>query len=207
MSTEFDNEWEALQKQLQGNSPTYTEADLKTESAMPLQKLMKQWNMRIVFTLILSPMWLVAMLYFNEIIIKLLMGLVLGSNLWSLYISLRLKDRIKDANNSSMPVLDYLKTTHKLISTAIKLEEQVFIFIYPISVAAGFFAGLSLSGAVNDIMGHADKVQNVFMVLFGSMVVLTPLSHLFARWLNKLAFGNYLKELERLISAYEPEKN
>lgn len=207
MSTEFDNEWEALQKQLQVNPQTYTEADLKTESAMPLQKLMKQWNMRIVFTLILSPMWLVAMLYFNEIIIKLLMGLVLGSNLWSLYISLRLKDRIKDANNSSMPVLDYLKTTHKLISTAIKLEEQVFIFIYPISVAAGFFAGLSLSGAVNDIMGHADKVQNVFMVLFGSMVVLTPLSHLFARWLNKLAFGNYLKELERLISAYEQEKN
>ncbi len=205
--TGFDNEWDALQKALQ--QPTgiaYTEADLKADSAMPLQKLKRQWNLRIVFTLVIAPVWLIAVFYFHEIIIQLLMGLVFLANLWSLYISFDLKAKMQKGDNTNLPVLENLKATHKLISTAIKLEERVFIFIYPISVAAGFFAGISISGAANNIANHPDKALAILFVLAVCIVVLTPLSHFLAKWLNKLAFGNYLKQLNRVIESYENEK-
>jgi hypothetical protein len=205
--TGFDNEWDALQKALQGSTgKAYTEADLKADSAMPLQKLKRQWNLRIVFTLAIAPVWLFAIFYFHELIIQLLMGLVFIANLWSLYISLNLKNKIKKGSDLNLPVLENIKTTHNLISTAIKLEERVFIFIYPISVAAGFFAGVSISGAINNIANQPDKVLTVILLLAGCIVVLTPLSHFLAKWLNKLAFGNYLKELKRVIESYENDK-
>jgi hypothetical protein len=205
--TGFDNEWDALQNALQGpTGKAYTEDDLKADSAQPLQKLKRQWNMRIVFTIVIAPIWLVAVFYFHEIIIQLLMGLVFLSNLWSLYISLKLKNKMQKNAGLNLPVLSNLKSTHSLISTAIRLEERVFIFIYPISVTAGFFAGLSISGAVNNIAHHPAKVFTILSILAGCIIVLTPLSHFFARWLNKLAFGNYLKELNRVIESYESEK-
>lgn len=205
--TGFDNEWEALQNQLQGGSgKTYSEADLQAESAMPLQKLKRQWNLRIAFIIAIAPLWVFAVFYFNEIIIQLLMGAVFLANVWSLYLSFNLKRKMQQASNSNLPVLEYLKTNYNLINTAIKLEERVFIFIYPISVAAGFFAGLSINGPVNSIANQPEKAQTIMLILIGCMVVLTPLSHLLAKWLNKLAFGNYLNELKRVISAYETEK-
>ncbi|UPT65624.1 MAG: hypothetical protein M0D57_13905 [Sphingobacteriales bacterium JAD_PAG50586_3] len=205
--TGFDNEWDALQNALQGpTGKAYTEADLKADSAMPLQKLKKQWDLRIVFTLAIAPIWLVAVFYFNEFIIQLLMGLVFISNLWSLYISFNLKSKLKKGVNSNLPVLENIKITHNLISTAIRLEERVFIFIYPISVAAGFFAGLSMSGAVNNIANNPQKALTILTILGVCIVVLTPLSHFMAKWLNKLAFGNYLKELKRVIESYENDK-
>ena len=205
--TGFDNEWDALQKALQ--QPTgkaYTEADLRADSAMPLQKLKRQWNLRIVFTVVIAPVWLVAVFYFHEIIIQLLMGLVFVANLWSLYISLNLKAKMQKGDISNLPVLENLKATHNLISTVIKLEERVFIFIYPISVAAGFFAGISISGASNNIANSPDKALVILLVLAVCIAVLTPLSHFLAKWLNKLAFGNFLKELNRVIESYENEK-
>jgi hypothetical protein len=205
--TGFDNEWDALQKALQGTTgKAYTEDDLKADSAQPLQKLNRQWNMRIAFTVVIAPLWLVAVFYFHEIIIQLLMGLVFLANLWSLYISLKLKNKMQKDAGLNLPVLENLKTTHNLISTAIKLEERVFIFIYPISVAAGFFAGISVSGASNNIAHHPVKVLTILSILAGCIIILTPLSHFFAKWLNKLAFGNYLKELNRVIESYESEK-
>lgn len=205
--TGFDNEWDALQNALQGpTGKAYTEADLKADSAMPLQKLKRQWNLRIVFTLAIAPIWLFAVFYFNEIVIQLLMGLVFIANIWSLYISLNLNSKLKKSVKENLPVLENLKTTHNLINTAIKLEERVFIFIYPISVAAGFFAGISMSGAVNNIAQRPEKVLTVMLLLAACIVVLTPLSHLLAKWLNKLAFGNYLKELKRVIDSYENDK-
>lgn len=205
--TGFDNEWDALQQALQGTTgKAYTEDDLKADSAQPLQKLNRQWNMRIAFTIAIAPLWLVAVFYFHEFIIQLLMGLVFVANLWSLYVGLNLKSKMQKGASSNLPVLENLKTTHNLISTAIKVEERVFIFIYPISVAAGFFAGVSISGAANNIANQPDKALDILYILAGCIIVLTPLSHFLAKWLNKLAFGNYLKELKRVIESYESEK-
>lgn len=205
--TGFDNEWDALQKALQGTTgKAYTEDDLKADSAQPLQKLNRQWNMRIVFTIAIAPLWLVAVFYFHEFIIQLLMALVFVANLWSLYIGLNLKTKMQKGASSNLPVLENLKTTHNLITTAIKLEERVFIFIYPISVAAGFFAGISVSGAANNIANRPEKALAILFILAACIIVLTPLSHFLAKWLNKLAFGNYLKELKRVIESYESEK-
>lgn len=203
--TEFDNEWHALQDALQGaTGKSYTEADLKAESAMPLQKLQKQWNLRIVFTLLIAPLWLIAVFYFNYPLIQVLMGVVFVANIWSLYLSFSLKTRM--AANANLPVLEYIKTNYDLISKAIRLEERVFIFIYPISVSAGFFAGASLSGNLNAILADSSKVGTLLLILLASMVVLTPLSHFLAKWLNKLAFGNYLVQLKKVIDSYESEK-
>lgn len=205
--TGFDNEWDALQIALQGpTGKAYTEADLKADSAMPLQKLKRQWNIRIAFTLAIAPLWVFAIIYFDHLLVKLLMSGVFIANAWSLYLSFNMQSKLRTAEKANTPVLEYLKTYYNLIDKAIKLEERVFIFIYPISVAAGFFAGASIGDRLDTFFASENETRFLLLLLAGCIAVLTPLSHLLAKWLNKLAFGNYLKELKRVIDSYENDK-
>ena len=100
-------------------------------------------------------------------------------------------------------VKETLKTYSKRVKQMLKYEEKVGVFLYPIAASAGFFLSLMQKKTWDQVM--ADPM--ILLVLLISIVVLTPLGYLFAKWLNNVAFGKYLTQLDKRIEELESTEN
>ncbi|QTN38787.1 hypothetical protein HZ996_06360 [Cryomorphaceae bacterium] len=90
-----------------------------------------------------------------------------------------------------------LKSAYRRTKLALRIEEGMGLFLYPIAAAAGMLWGRELRDPSLAVDQDID-----WMILLMVVVVVTPLSHFAAVWMNKWAFGKYLKRLERMLSQY-----
>lgn len=78
---------------------------------------------------------------------------------------------------------------------------KVSLFVYPFDIAAGFLmGGLSGSGKSLEAFLHPAFVQVMLGVV---IIIFTPLSYYFARYLFRLFFGRYLAQLTEMIADLE----
>lgn len=198
--TEFDKEWQQLQTLFNGNDSQPHKAVLQPPKGdiLPLQKLQRNWNYRFIYGGVTSLVWLLGLVVVENMLARLLVALLMVFTMWSLWLTIKLRYEL-DKAESTMPVLGFLKLNHTLISKALRVEEQVFIPIYPFSIAAGFLIGATYNRPEYNLLEN----PTMLYILGGTILVLTPLSWALSRWLNNKAFRPWLKNIEDLIKQFE----
>ncbi len=93
----------------------------------------------------------------------------------------------------------HLKTMHSGMTKAFKAQELSSILIFPIAMTAGFLLPLTLTGQL-DLF---DQSHNLWLILFALYIVLTPLCYLLGKYLNKLSFGKYIKQIGTIVEDIE----
>jgi len=102
----------------------------------------------------------------------------------------------------SLPVVDTLKTFHQKVKQILHYEELIGLMLYPISATAGFMIGLAAGSEKGEFMTS----KSDWIALVVVLIILVPACDWFAKWMNRVAFGSYLKKLEANILAMENEK-
>lgn len=96
-------------------------------------------------------------------------------------------------------LLPTLRQYHRIVSRWLRINERVALWFYPVSVVAGFLIGLSIVRPVEAAL--QDRI--VVFALIASLIILVPVSHWISRWMSRLAFGQYLGQLEDHIAVLE----
>jgi hypothetical protein len=102
---------------------------------------------------------------------------------------------IKEEIDLNNDLKSTLETFHFKVTRVLRYEELIGLTLYPISASAGFIVGLSVDGDVGDFFDG----WKGWAIWASVIAVLTPLCHWLAKWLNKIAFGKYLNQLEKNI--------
>lgn len=99
-----------------------------------------------------------------------------------------IKDEVDLTGNLKVTIETYYSKVKRIL----RYEEQIGLTLYPISASAGFIVGLN---AEKDNSDFFDDWKG-WAILAVVLLILTPLCHWFAKWMNRVAFGKYLKKLE-----------
>jgi hypothetical protein len=94
-----------------------------------------------------------------------------------------------------------LKLYIENIKATLRQEELGGLILYPIAAAGGFFFSLLEKMSLEEALAD----NRILITLLILMIILTPLSHWLARWMNRKTFGKYLKELEERLRLIESE--
>jgi len=96
-------------------------------------------------------------------------------------------------------ILIRLKSIHTGMNKAFRAQELTSIFIYPIATTTGFLLPLTLNGEL-DLFHEGFALWIILLILF---IVTTPLCYWLGKYLNKLAFGKYIKEIGAIVDDLE----
>ena len=105
-----------------------------------------------------------------------------------------------DLNNNLKATLE---TFHFKVSRVLKYEELIGLTLYPISASAGFVIGLNVEGDIGEFFDD----WKGWAILSAVIIILTPLCHWLAKWMNKVAFGKYLNQLKENIEELNHSEN
>lgn len=102
---------------------------------------------------------------------------------------------IKEEIDLNNDLKSTLENFHFKVSRVLRYEELVGLTLYPISASAGFVIGLNVNGDIDEFFGD----WKGWAILSAVIIILTPLCHWLAKWMNRMAFGKYLGQLEKNI--------
>lgn len=171
---------------------------LKKESCDPLIRLRKNMGIKLLWIAGFSLMFLVLIIttdkVYNRILISpLLIAYVVGLAL--IYGQYRILNFVDKSQN-----LRYiLKAYYYRIKRIQQYELKVAIFLYPISITAGFVYGFTLKRSAEEILADF----KVLTILIVTNLILIPACYYLARWLDRKAYGQYLARLKEDINQLE----
>lgn len=135
--------------------------------------------------------------------IRLLLLLVAVGYLFFLAVNYRTWRQVKTTLQEAMVnnVRSALRQVHHTIYRSIRFQERAALLLYPVSIVAGFMAGVFLANpsAFPEEMQSRDSQ----ILMLTCLVLLTPLTWLAARWLYKISYDKYLTELNLLADELE----
>lgn len=174
-------------------------ADIKKQSKGEMEKLNRKMRWKIYFTALFTPLYLILALYLKDWLPIVLFLSLFVLHLIGLWYFIRQYRRVKAFSLAEKDVHHALSEYIAVLKTTMRKEEQVGLFFYPFSAAAGFFLSLlgsmSLEQALND--------TQILITLSMLVLIITPLAHLLAKWMNKKAFSPKLKLLETRLKALD----
>lgn len=191
--------WKALEiDKLQ--KPVLGAIDLHKTSRHPIQKLKYLYKISTSFAIAFLAGFIALLFVFHEPIVRGSLSLVILSYVFFLMTNLSVYKKIKvelPMDKSLKAVLTY---THDFISSNIRFQERVALFLYPVAGTAGFLMGGSVgSGDIERML--REKV--VIIILIVVLAILTPLCYFLAKWMYKISYGKSLVELKVLIEELE----
>lgn len=96
-------------------------------------------------------------------------------------------------------LLGGLKAYRDRIKKVLKFEEIISLILYPISATAGFLVGMYLFDSKTGLL---NEPKDWFLLLV-PMIVLTPVSYLMNKWINRQSFHEHLLNLKKHIEELE----
>jgi len=164
-----------------------------------VSKLRSQVRWKFYFCIFFSVILAVGIPFVNILASQILLTLLLAAYIVGGILLYQELIYLKKNIDMSENLLEGLKTYHHRIKQVLKYEELTGLILYPFSLSAGFFIGLQAGDPSEPIMNE----RSDWIALVIAMIVITPLAHLLARWMNKVAFGKYLKQLQKNIDELE----
>jgi len=191
--------WKALEiDKLQ--KPVLGAIDLHKTSRHPIQKLKYLYKISTSFAIAFLAGFIALLFVFHEPIVRCSLSLVILSYVFFLITNLSMYKKIKvelPMDKSLKAVLTY---THDFISSNIRFQERVALFLYPVAGTAGFLMGGSVgSGDIERML----QERVVIIILIVVLIILTPLCYFLAKWMYKISYGKSLVELKVLIEELE----
>jgi hypothetical protein len=193
--------WQSLKDD--NNLPPIDEKQLllQSNSLNTLKKLKTNFKINIAFALAITFGFIVLFFYIDGFWVRFFIGLLLTGYFAAIFQTIYLYRKYLFESLPDENVYQYLKSLHNSISKALKAQEYSALVYYPIAAIAGFLIPIYMSGN----MDAFQKDVFIWYVLIALIIILTPICFLLAKWMNKIAFGNYLKQIKKLIDAMEEE--
>lgn len=176
----------------------------KLASHGPLEKLKKNLFYNMIIAAVICVLYVVVIFYFHIWQVQIAIGITLIFSLWALYTAYVVYQKINTTISAANPVLAELKRHYEYITTWMKSQQKVALFIYPVSAAGGFMLG-GVSGSGKTVEEFMSKPV-VWVALLIAIAVLVPACYYMAKWMCKHAFGKHLDTLMKNIEELEQEK-
>lgn len=167
----------------------------------PIQKIRTGFTIKLAFIVLFTFVFLYIGIKVKEPLVSGLQFFMAGVYFAAFFLFLSQNKRIKAGIPMDESLLINLKKYHAFVSKILRQEERIALFIYPVALTAGFLLGFTSEASLNEFF----KSRTAIVLLVVCWIILTPLSHLLARWMNKVSFGKYLAELEEHINQLEKE--
>jgi hypothetical protein len=169
----------------------------------PLARLKRNLRINMTWGMLIAVLFLVAAVVSTSWVVQLAMGIMFAWTTWGTYGSWKLIGALRPEICHDCSLVGELQRQHDLIRRWMRSQEKTALFLYPVAVTGGFLlGGLSSSGLSLPQLMAKTPIQ-VGLVI--SIVVLTPLSWLLARWMNQKAFGTHLDALKANIQSLTTE--
>jgi len=167
----------------------------------PVQKIQTGFTIKLTFIVVFTFIFLYIGIKIKEPLVSGLQFFMAGVYFTAFFLFLSQNKRIKAGIPMDEGLLTNLKNYHAFVSKVLRQEERIALFIYPVALTAGFLLGFTTQATLDEFF----ESRTAIILLIACWIVLTPLSHLLARWMNKVSFGKYLNELESHIAELEKE--
>ncbi len=171
----------------------------KPSELNPLARLKRNLRMNMIWGIIIAVLFLVVTFVSPSWVVQVAMGIMTAFTIWGTYGSWKLIATLRPEICHDCSLVSELERQHDLIRDWMRSQERAALYLYPVAVSGGFLlGGLSSSGLTLQQLMAKTPVQWGLVI---SIVVLTPLSWLLARWMNHKAFGTHLDALKARIQA------
>jgi hypothetical protein len=182
------------------NKPLLGTLKPRKTSKHPVQKLKRLYKISAGFAIIFLACFIALFFVFHEAIVKASLALVIFGYVFFLLTNMSMYKKIVIELPMDKSLKIVLTQTHDFISSNIRFQERAAIFLYPIAGTAGFLMGGSIgSGDLERML----KVKGVLIILVITLIILTPVCYLLAKWMYKISYGKCLTDIKQLITELE----
>lgn len=176
------------------------------KSKHPVQKLIVALQVTLGFSIAFGILFFSLIFFYSYWLLQVFLGLIVLAYVWFYWHNNSIYKVLKREWESTLSgnVQQALSSIHQIVTNSIRLQERAAIFIYPISISAGYLIGLQGGSGTNDIEAVFLK-KEILLVLLGTIIVFTPLCYFLSKWMYKVSFGVYLKQLNNLLESLNKE--
>jgi hypothetical protein len=168
----------------------------------PLALLKKNLVIHIVWAIVISIIYIIVCILFPVWQLILCFGIVFLFTCWSIIAAILLHRKI----NSAIPgrnTLGEMEHYYSSIRKWMRVQEKVWLFIYPVSIIGGCMIGAVIASGkpVEEVIQN----QAVIIATVIAVVVLVPFCSYLAKVMNRKSFGNYAEQLKNNIRALKED--
>ncbi len=173
----------------------------RSKTKSPLMKIKKSLQASMVWIAILLVVYISAFLIFQPIFTRISLLVLAGYSVYSFIYSFKFYRQISPDVIAGNSVIAELERHYSSITRWCKAQELNALFLYPISILGGAILGLSTAGAEKmDLLMHK---PNVWAILLGFIIIITPVLFYITRWMMKVAYYKHLEHLRVLIELFD----
>ncbi|MBS1506285.1 MAG: hypothetical protein JSS79_06550 [Bacteroidetes bacterium] len=182
------------------NKPVLGAVTIAKKSKHPVQRLKNAYLITTAFSVVCLAFFLYLFIVSPERLVKGSLLLVILAYVFFFVINYSMYKKINIALPVNKSLKEALTHTHDFITSNIKFQERVSLFIYPIAAASGFFlGGAEASSDLETLM----RKNVVIISFFLTLAIITPLSYYLTKWMYKISYGRCLLDLQGLIHELE----
>lgn len=174
----------------------------KLPSKDPIQKIKRNLVINSIFGIVIGSMYILILIRYPLWQLFICLGIVLGFTVWAVVKAILLFHQL-NRKHLVYSVLETLEEHYEKLTRFLQLQQKVGLIIYPVSAAGGFMLG-GYIGSGKPIEQFMSKPA-VWIALVISIVVLVPICHYLAKWMNKKAFGQFAAILKQNIESLKSE--
>jgi hypothetical protein len=171
------------------------------ESKTPLTKIKKSIAMNLFWGIVVSLIHPLLIIFIDEWLIKLGITIILIFSIKLIVDTYRLYKSINPILNPSNNLLVELKYQRDVILDWIRIQQKTGLIGYPFSITFGFLIG-GFSASKLSAIELLNKGENLIL-LFGAIIVLTPLCYFMVKWMLNYTYKKDLQALNDLIESIE----
>ena len=174
---------------------------LKQKPESILRKLRNQLFTKLLFTTVFTLLYTLILFNYDDLLVRVLFGVLIATHIIGIVYFTRQWRRLKDEVSMDRPILEVLREYQRIVQTSLRYEHLTGLMLYPVAASAGFFFALTQELDWQQIM----ESRMIWIIWFVTIVLLTPLAHLLAKWMNKVSFGKYVRRLDGHIKELEDQ--
>ena len=168
----------------------------KIASKSPLVKINRNLFWGAVFGIFIAGIYIFIMIKFPVWQVLLCVGIVFA---FTVFASLKSYLLYRDISTTlpGLSLLQEMESHHAKIKKWMSIQQQVALWIYPVSATGGFMIGGSVGGG-KSITAFMQKPEIIIFLLI-TLAILVPICFYMAKWMCKRAFGKYFDQLKQNI--------
>jgi hypothetical protein len=179
--------------------PDEHEINLRRKSHHPVKKLIWYFQLGLALCIIFEVAFIYLAITLPQPIVKIFLLVVVLLYVFFFVLNYRILRNIQTLYKLDSDIKSTLKNIYDSTTRMLAFQRKSAIFIYPICGTAGFLMGLSVE---KDALTLIQR-PSIFIALIVTLIILTPLAHLLAKWLEKVSYNKYLSQLRDIIQQLE----
>ncbi|MFN4123880.1 MAG: hypothetical protein ACK4GL_11320 [Flavobacteriales bacterium] len=173
---------------------------LKNASESPLKKLKRNFQANLILAIVFTIMFIVLFILLDGLWLRLFTGVLIIGYILITFQTIAAYRKYLGKIKTDDQVKVHLKSVFDGITQMLRMQEFIAIFFYPIAIVSGFLMALYQQNGM-----HAFNNSFTWVLLGVLIIVFTPLCYYLAKYLNKIAFGRSLREINALLDGFEKE--